>query len=48
MLTLREHVEEAIKHLEQAIDTFPDKTDDIRRDNALIYATIDLLKAIND
>ena len=47
-MTLQEHLDKAIEELELSIDTFPDKTDDIRRDNSIIYGVIEILKAINE
>ena len=35
-MTIKEEMKEAIKHLELAIDTFPDKDDQIRRENGEI------------
>lgn len=40
----KEHIEEAIKQLEMAIDIFPDKTDEIRFDNDLLEVIISHLK----
>jgi hypothetical protein len=45
-MTIREEIREAIKHLELAIDTFPDKDDQIRRENGAIEGMIDMLKII--
>lgn len=43
-MTQKEHIKEAIKELELAIDTFPDKDDKIRRTNEAIYGMIATLK----
>jgi len=49
MKTQRENVLDAIKLLEQAIDTFPDKDDEIRRYNEVLDGMIAMLKIlIND
>lgn len=39
-------IREAIKYLELAIDTFPDKDDEIRRTNGAIDGMIDTLHII--
>jgi ABC-type transporter Mla subunit MlaD len=45
----RENILDAIKSLEQAIDTFPDKDDEIRRYNEVLDGMIAMLKIlIND
>lgn len=43
-MTQKENIQKAIKHLELAIDTFPDKDDTIRRTNEAIYGIIATLK----
>ena len=45
-MTIREEIKEAIKHLELAIDNFPDKDDQIRRENGAIEGMIDTLHII--
>jgi len=45
-MTQQEAIREAIKYLEQAIDTFPDKDDQIRRQNGAIEGMIDMLHII--
>jgi len=45
-MTQKEHIKEAIKHLENAIDTFPDKDDMIRRTNDSLYGMISTLKIL--
>jgi len=45
-MTIREEMREAIKHLELAIDIYPDKDDIIRRENDAIYGMISMLKII--
>jgi hypothetical protein len=44
MKNQKEHIEEAIKHLESAIDIYPDKTDEIRFYNDLLERIIARLK----
>lgn len=39
-------IREAIRFLEEAIDTFPDKDDKIRRTNGMLYGMIDTLHII--
>ena len=46
-MTQIEHLKEAIKELELSLDTFPDKDDEIRRDNRQIEGVLEVLKAIN-
>jgi len=46
-ITLGDHLNNAIRELELAIDTFPDKDADIRRDNRQIEGVLEVLKAIN-
>ena len=49
MKTQRENILDAIKSLDQAIDTFSDKDDEIRRYNDVLYGMISMLKIlIND
>lgn len=43
-MTHKEHIQEAIKHLDKAIDTFPDKDDKIRRTNDALDGMISTLK----
>jgi hypothetical protein len=45
-MTIREEMKEAIKHLELAIDIYPDKDDQIRRENGAIQGMIDMLHII--
>ena len=45
-MTIREEMKEAIKHLELAIDIYPDKDDKIRRENDAIYGMISMLHII--
>ena len=45
-MKLDEAMREAIKYLEMAIDTFPDKDDKIRRCNGAIDGMIDTLHII--
>lgn len=45
-MPIKDEIKEAIKHLENSIDTFPDKDDMIRRTNGAIYGMIDTLKII--
>jgi len=45
-MTIKEEMREAIKHLELAIDIYPDKDDQIRRENDAIYGMISMLKII--
>lgn len=45
-MTIKEEMKEAIKHLELAIDTYPDKDDRIRRENDAIYGIISMLHII--
>ena len=45
-MTIREEMREAIKHLELAVDVYPDKDDKIRRENDVIYGMISMLKII--
>jgi len=45
-MTQQEAIREAIKYLKQAIDTFPDKDDQIRRQNGAIEGMIDMLHII--
>lgn len=48
-MTQTEHIQKAIEHLEEAIDTFPDKDDKIRRTNETLDGMIATLKIfIND
>ena len=43
---MKKHIKKAIEELELSIDTFPDKTDTIRRENEAIYGMIAMLKLI--
>lgn len=43
-MTQKEHIQEAIKQLYLAIDTFPDKDDEIRRRNEALDGMIATLK----
>lgn len=43
-MTQKEHIKIAIEHLDLAIDTFPDKDDEIRRTNDAIDGMISTLK----
>ena len=45
-MTQKEEIKEAIKHLDKAIDTFPDKDDEIRAYNNCIDGIISTLKYI--
>ena len=45
-MTQKEAIKKAIEFLEKAIDTFPDKDDEIRRNNGAIYGMIDMLHII--
>jgi hypothetical protein len=45
-MTIKEEIKEAIKHLELAIDNFPDKDDQIRMENGAIEGMIDTLHII--
>ncbi len=45
-MTQLDHVKEAIKHLELAIDTYPDKNAEIRRDNRELDGLICILQAM--
>lgn len=45
-MTMKNAIIEAIKYLELAIDTYPDKDDQIRRENGAIYGMIDMLHII--
>ena len=45
-MKIRDEIKEAIKHLELAIDNFPDKDDQIRRENDAIEGMISMLKII--
>jgi len=45
-MTIREEMKEAIKHLELAIDIYPDKDDKIRRENWAIEGMISMLHII--
>lgn len=46
-MTQSENIKEAIKYLTNAIDTFPDKDDEIRRYNGALYGMIDMLHILN-
>jgi hypothetical protein len=45
-MTQNEEIKEAIKHLDKAIDTFPDKDNEIRAYNDMIDGIIATLKYI--
>jgi|GEM_PF-6896607 len=45
-MTLLEHLKKAKEELELSIDTFPDKDDEIRQENDIIYIAIDLVDLI--
>jgi len=45
-MTQKENILLAIENLNNAIDTFPDKDDFIRRQNGALYGMIDMLKII--
>lgn len=45
-MTQQEAINKAIEYLEKAIDTFPDKDDEIRRNNEAIYGMIAMLHII--
>ena len=45
-MTQRENIIRAIDHLEKAIDTFPDKDDEIRKYNDDLWDIIDELKVL--
>lgn len=43
-MTQIEHIKEAIKHLQEAYDTYPDKDDQIRLYNDMLDGMIAMLK----
>lgn len=43
ILTQKDAIYKAIEYLDMAIDTFPDKDDEIRRHNGALYGIIDIL-----
>ena len=45
-MTQKESIKKAIEYLEKAIDTFPDKDDNIRRANGVLYGIIDMLSIL--
>ena len=45
-MRIKEEIREAIKHLQLSIDDFPDKDNQIRRENGAIEGMIDMLYII--
>jgi hypothetical protein len=45
-MTQIEQINLAIDHLERAVDIFPDKDDEIRAYNDMLYAIISMLKVL--
>jgi hypothetical protein len=45
-MTQKEELRLAIDHCEKAVDMFPDKDDDIRAYNDMLYAIITMLKTL--
>jgi hypothetical protein len=45
-MTQGEEITLAIEHLEKAVDIFPDKDDEIRAYNDMLYAIISMLKVL--